>query len=454
MESLLLSNENKVCDDDFPAVVKKKMRTKKPRHKFSMMHTIPVQALNLTEDSYGGRRGKRIGFSVYTDLTCKQCKPHRFFHKRDGLNFHSRTQHSTEWIPRYGLPIKSFNEPSTRSTRSSTRTVPSRSSTNEISHTKHVTVQDIELVELEDGDEIEVIDERCKETDNEIIPVVIDGSPSDKWLDNDFIECDEVVNVEDNRIKSFELGTYKWMESSPLYQPQILLKNILNLKMKAVEDVCSDVVDALTEKIEVVDANDIIVLDDMIDLEGSPVKRSSSHIGKLFEEEGSLPCKRTVNKESTSPCKRRKAEDEVELLMVEEDDDARDKKDLMDIQSMLEVTMEEEFTGLETESVVGEFDEREIIEVDLEPEEDTEVFLIAEQDNIVFDTLKDLESNDLIVDNSVTRKLKSINDLVMQWANEEESLISKTSEVGKMKSMKRKKDLKLNPYKSNGNLNL
>ena len=61
---MLVTKKNKVYDDDYPAVVKKKLRTKKLRHKFSIMHTIPVKTLNLTEDSFGGTREKRIEFSV------------------------------------------------------------------------------------------------------------------------------------------------------------------------------------------------------------------------------------------------------------------------------------------------------------------------------------------------------------------------------------------------------
>ena len=59
---MLVTKKNKVYDDDYPAVVKKKLRSKKPRHKFSMMHTISVQTLNLTEDSFDGEgKGKEWG---------------------------------------------------------------------------------------------------------------------------------------------------------------------------------------------------------------------------------------------------------------------------------------------------------------------------------------------------------------------------------------------------------
>ena len=44
----------------------------------------------------------------------------------------------------------------------------------------------------------------------------------------------------------------------------------------------------------------------------------------------------------------------------------------MDIQSMLEVTMEEKSPDVYTDSVIGEFEEKEIIEVDLDLEDSSE----------------------------------------------------------------------------------
>ena len=248
------------------------------------------------------------------------------------------------------------------------------------------------------------------------------------------------------------------MESSPLYQPQVLLLNSLNLQMKSAYELCLDVGDAPDEAHEVADANDIIVLDDLIEVEGSPVKQSTSHIRKLFVEEESVSIKRTTE-DISSPCKRRRQDDdEVELLMIEEEDDNGndEKNDLMDIQSMLEVTMEEEPTEAEVDSA-GVCEEKEILEVDLEPEEsteeDAEVLCVDEQDNIVFDTVEVLADN-VSDSNTETRKHQSIKDLVTQWACEEESLISKTSEMGKMSFKKRRKDLKPKPYMRSGGLHL
>ena len=183
------------------------------------------------------------------------------------------------------------------------------------------------------------------------------------------------------------------------------------------------------------------------------MKRNSSHIRNLFlDEESNSNSKRTFDYDaSSSPCKRNREGDEVELLMVEEDDNnSSDNNDLMDIQSMLEVTMEEESTDVETDSVMGELEEKEIIEVDLDPEvsfdEDTDILCVDDQDNIIFNKAEFLADNDLADSSTEIRKYKSIKDLVMQWASEEEALISKTPEVGKIRTKKSRKDLKPKPY--------
>ena len=124
-----------------------------------------------------------MGFSVYSELTCKQCKPDRFFHKREGLRIHSGTHHGKELAQRHHLPIKSNSEPSIRPTRASTRSVLSRGSTYGISQSKELSkAADVEIVELEDEDEdeIEIVGEHCEQVDDngitpvEITPVVLD----------------------------------------------------------------------------------------------------------------------------------------------------------------------------------------------------------------------------------------------------------------------------------------
>ena len=42
---MLITKKNKAFDEDFPAVIKKKPRCKKPRDKFSLMYIIPIQVI-------------------------------------------------------------------------------------------------------------------------------------------------------------------------------------------------------------------------------------------------------------------------------------------------------------------------------------------------------------------------------------------------------------------------
>jgi len=192
---------------------------------------------------------------------------------------------------------------------------------------------------------------------------------------------------------------------------------------------------------ETVDGEEIVVLDDTIHLEGSPVKKSS-HIRNLFTDNEDSANVSNLNDTSS---KRVRHDDRDELLLVEDEND--DNSDLIDIQNMLEVTMEEN-----DESVVDvEFSpfteinvnsQEEILEIDLEPE--VEVLQVDEQDNIeahAIDVNDDIEAHA-----AEPYKPKSIKDLVKQWASEEALNSRNCDEVGKIRTKKRRKDLKPKPY--------
>ena len=86
---MLVTKKNKAFDEDLPAVIKKKPRCKKSRDKFSFLYIIPIQALSQ-------RSREKVGISVYDSLTCKQCKPNKFFHKRFGLTIHNKFSHGRD----------------------------------------------------------------------------------------------------------------------------------------------------------------------------------------------------------------------------------------------------------------------------------------------------------------------------------------------------------------------
>ena len=106
MRSLFPHNSLSDNDEDH-STIKRKQREKKPRHKFSLLYTIPVNVLN--EKGHGN---KRQGFTTYDALVCKSCKPNKFFHVRDALKLHNSEEHGTgvENRSRY-----SFNQMSSQS---------------------------------------------------------------------------------------------------------------------------------------------------------------------------------------------------------------------------------------------------------------------------------------------------------------------------------------------------
>ena len=102
---MLVTKKNKVFNKDLPTVIKKKPRCKKSRDKFSLMYIMSIQVLSLREEVNSGskmKRGKRLGFTIYDSLACKQCKPNKFFHKRFSLTLHNKCAHVRD--PAFKLP--------------------------------------------------------------------------------------------------------------------------------------------------------------------------------------------------------------------------------------------------------------------------------------------------------------------------------------------------------------
>jgi len=374
-------------DDDLPAIVRKKQRRKKPRNKFNQMHSIPVKTLNMRENSYhGSKNGKRMGFAVYTELTCKQCKPDRFFHKREGLRLHSVIQHGREGsiITSQSLPLKLSGAPAvvsnrTRVTRANSNLLASgKRSSRERECISSNGAGGIEIIELEDEVDEDILLLAEDDSENETLQVHTqpgDIQDVDYADDDDDVECLEIFEVGEYHIKSFKPRNYKNMEISPLYQPEVLLMNSLNLKMREVNTSFDEVEmfippQIITENIgqheETVDDDQIVVLDDTILLKSCRAKRRS--VGGVLR-----------NSES-----KRGRRDDDELLLVEDESD--DTDDLVNIQNLLEATMEENEiieVDLEPEEVDLEPEEVDLEseEVDLVPEE-VEVLHLDEQNNI------------------------------------------------------------------------
>merc|ERR1712179_71383 len=81
-------------DEDHLAIKKKKARIPKPRDKWSLLWFIPSQVLNSREEgSTGVKKGKRLGFDRFNQLSCKVCR--KVFHKFQSLAFHNSDEHDS-----------------------------------------------------------------------------------------------------------------------------------------------------------------------------------------------------------------------------------------------------------------------------------------------------------------------------------------------------------------------
>merc|ERR1712096_280207 len=507
---MLVSKNN---DEDYPTIVKKKPRAKKPRHKFSMIHSIPIKVLNTASTSTTtGKKGKRLGFTVYDSLTCKQCKPQISFHKRFGLSTHSKETHRSNIVFKVpSIPQRSFSIP-TRNTRSVSQVKNFTSFNRRLPIRKNSAHSvEIELIDLDDedtkrgdDDEITVLDDdefsgvNNKETKIKVSkPPAKSAPPKDEFdigmknkkaVDDDSddeIECIQVIEVNENRIRTFEPKDYRWMESSPLYQPKVFLLNSLNIKIREeteeeVEelnplddpnlssylydhDVLVELDDSVT--IETVDDGEVNVLGDAhpVQLE-EVVFDKASHIRNLFEEEQSNKLKRKSLLLESSTSKRLKSGHEEELLLFEEPDEnvpditsmlevslegdvanesntneieiveleeTTEKDSVPDINSMLEVSLNEGKPVYE-----GDTDEIEVVDLEettsISTEEKKESMLVDLEESpeceVEIVSIDDENEQNQEVEPRIQEfedKPNSIKDLVSQWAREEEATVNK-----------------------------
>eukprot|EP00092_Neocalanus_flemingeri_P023761 GFUD01025775.1.p1 GENE.GFUD01025775.1~~GFUD01025775.1.p1 ORF type:complete len:581 (-),score=132.47 GFUD01025775.1:72-1814(-) len=579
---MLVTKKNKIVDEDYAPVVKKKLRCKKPRDKMSTMYSIPMKVLGLREEvkTSGGKikRGKRFGFSVYDALACKQCRPNRFFHKRMGLSAHSKEMHgkaSVFKVPNFPTPQRS-------------RSLPGRSTKTVVPVKKHSSLKapllrakanapyngEIEVVDIdldEDPDEIQEIEVLIQGEDdsngnnnefslqlsprlrnrnpmtanepeddsaNECVEVVEVGENSIRsykpkeyrWMENsphyqpkvfltsnsniklssrlrnrnpetanepedDYeIECLEVIEVGENRIRSYKPKEYRWMESSPLYQPKVFLTNNLNIKLREAkceeveeinhlddsgssqfndilaelnDSVSNDILAELNDSVTSVTIDDeVIVLGDAdpVQLEEATFLESLPHVRNLFDETEYIINSKRKSFVMNSSSKRVKAVLEDEMLLFEEPDE-----DVPDINSMLEVSMNESEDNSTNDSIeIVELEETNESEGNslndgIEIVELEETVSVTEADIVVVNLNELVEEDVEIValeevdedhTNSATAsvhdavtKPKSIKDLVSMWSSEEEASTALT----KIPTRTKKRRSELKPYlKSRG----
>eukprot|EP00092_Neocalanus_flemingeri_P039644 GFUD01043176.1.p1 GENE.GFUD01043176.1~~GFUD01043176.1.p1 ORF type:complete len:588 (+),score=142.40 GFUD01043176.1:62-1825(+) len=308
--------------------------------------------------------------------------------------------------------------------------------------------------------------------------------------DDSEIECLEVIEVSENHIRSYKPKEYRWMESSPLYQPKVFLTSNLNIKLREAEcekveeinhlddsgssqfnDILAELNDSVSNDIlaELNDSDTSVTIDDEVivlgdadpvQLEEATFLESLPHVRNLFDETEFIINSKRKSFVMNSSSKRVKAALEDEMLLFEEPDD----EDVPDINSMLEVSMNESEENSTNDSIeIVELEETNESEgnstnnsIDIvELEETTSVT----ESDIVVVNLNELVEEDVEIvaleevdedhKNSATAsvqdavtKPKSIKDLVSMWSSEEEA----STALKKIPTRTKKRRSELKPY--------
>ena len=116
-------------DHDLPNLQKKRLRVKKPRGQVLFSPANSEYILGMRDETtYNGkvRRGKRVGFDTFNQLACKNCKV--TFHKRVGLESHTKEIHGRESRPTPTFVSRSTTKPVSRKTPVSRTKIERRSS--------------------------------------------------------------------------------------------------------------------------------------------------------------------------------------------------------------------------------------------------------------------------------------------------------------------------------------
>merc|ERR1719470_516374 len=174
--------------------------------------------------------------------------------------------------------------------------------------------------DTDEVEEIQIVDNIGSTEDKKVVTESIEPTvmkDNDNESDDDDIECLDVVEANCG-IRSYKPKQYLWMESSPLYQPKVLLMNSLNIKLR--EEMS---VDEIEEVNPLDDPNLSTYLNDssvLVDLDSEEAEVSvfgdaepveleeavfekSPHIRNLFEEEKTTKRKSVV---ANSPSKKMK----------------------------------------------------------------------------------------------------------------------------------------------------
>ena len=206
--------------DEDMASGKRKPREKKPRHKFSLLYTIPAAVLNEAEvTSLGGgrtKRGKWQEFVMYDALVCKSCRPPRLFHARSALRLHAAEEHDLRREERAAASSLARRPPRTRRSAAAAAV-------------ECIDLESDEELGHDDDDDIEIL---SKDEDESIVSLIrnpffsvenAEKSPANEsgyGSDDDILEVDADPSIP----KGVNLDAVA--ESKRVYQPRVMLTDI------------------------------------------------------------------------------------------------------------------------------------------------------------------------------------------------------------------------------------
>ena len=337
--------------DEDMASGKRKPREKKPRHKFSLLYTIPAAVLNEAEvTSLGGgrtKRGKWQEFVMYDALVCKSCRPPRLFHARSAMRLHAAEEHDLRREERAAVSSLARRPPRTRRSAAAAAV-------------ECIDLESDEELGHDDDDDIEIL---SKDEDESIVSLIrnpffsVENAEKSPANESGYGSDDDILEVEADPSIPIGVNLDAVVESKRVYQPRVMLTDISKTgqqtkspKADSIERFLEVTLDEDSETNENEDRSLLAskippsIVDVIIDEE--EVNAENGHIRNLLkdfdlDEVSPQLEKRKQSFIETSVAKKPRSDDEI-LLAEEEENPGIVIGDTFSLKDPVEVNLEEE----------------------------------------------------------------------------------------------------------------
>ena len=330
---------------------KQKPREKKPRHKFSLLYTIPAAVLNEAEvTSLGGgrtKRGKWQEFVMYDALVCKSCRPPRLFHARSAMRLHAAEEHDLRREERAAASSLARRPPRTRRSAAAAAV-------------ECIDLESDEELGHDDDDDIEIL---SKDEDESIVSLIrnpffsVENAEKSPANESGYGSDDDILEVDADPSIPKGVNLDEVTESKRVYQPRVMLTDISKTgqqtkspKADSIERFLEVTLDEDSETNENEDRSLLAskippsIVDVIIDEE--EVNAENGHIRNLLkdfdlDEVSPQLEKRKQSFDEMSVAKKPRSDDEI-LLAEEEENTGIVIGDTFSLKDPVEVNLEEE----------------------------------------------------------------------------------------------------------------